>query len=164
MKTDKAQNQVDVHVQAGLQCMDCHTGSDVHGDGSEYASMKQAGAIAPKCENCHAKVTQSLSHTVHSGNLDCKACHVRQVVSCTNCHFETLVKTGQRVSVPVSGWIFLMNGDGKVTSANMQTFVVPGKKTFLMFAPQFSHSVTKNGRRCEECHATEAAAEARRST
>lgn len=161
MKADKAENHVDVHVQAGLQCMDCHTGSDVHGDGTEYASMKQAGALSPKCETCHPKVTQTLSHTVHSGKLDCKACHVRQVVSCTNCHFETLVKTGKRVAVPVSGWVFLMNYNGKVTSANMQTFVVPAKKTFLMFAPQFSHSVTKSGRRCEECHATEAAGEAR---
>jgi hypothetical protein len=161
MKTDKAQNFVDVHVQAGLQCMDCHTGSDVHGDGTEYASMKQAGAVAPKCETCHPKLAQTASHTVHSGKLDCKACHVRQVVSCTNCHFETLVKTGQRVAIPVSGWIFLMNYEGKVTSANMQTFVVPDRKTFLMFAPQFSHSVTKSGRRCEECHATQAAGEAR---
>jgi hypothetical protein len=161
MKTDKAQNHEDVHFSRGMQCMNCHTGSDVHGDGTEYASMKQAGAVGAKCETCHPKLTQTRSHTVHSGKLDCKACHVRQVVSCTNCHFETLVKTGQRVAVPVSGWVFLMNAQGKVTSANMQTFVVPGKKTFLMFAPQFSHSVTKSGRRCEECHATEAAGEAR---
>jgi hypothetical protein len=161
MKTDKAENHVDVHVQAGLQCMDCHTARDVHGDGTEYVSMKQVGALSPKCESCHQKVAQTLSHTAHSGKLDCKACHVRQVVSCTNCHFDTLVKTGKRVSVPVSGWVFLMNYNGKVTAANMQTFVVPAKKTFLMFAPQFSHSVTKSGRSCEECHATEAAKEAR---
>lgn len=161
MKADKAENRVDVHVQAGLQCMSCHTARDVHGDGTEYASMKQAGAIGATCEACHPKLTQTRSHTVHVGKLDCKACHVRQVVSCTNCHFDTLVKTGKRVAVPVSGWVFLMNEKGKVTSANMQTFIVPAKKTFLMFAPQFSHSVTKSGRRCDECHATEAAREAR---
>jgi hypothetical protein len=141
--------------------MSCHTGSDVHGTGTEYVSMKQAGALSPKCETCHEKVARSLSHTSHAGKLDCNACHVRQVVSCTNCHFDTLLKTGKRVAVPVSGWVFLMNYNGKVTSANMQTFVVGNDKTFLMFAPQFSHSVTKSGRSCEECHATEAAIQAR---
>ncbi len=48
-----------------------------------------------------------------------------------------------------------MNYKGKVTSANMQTFVVPGNKTFMIFAPQFSHSVSKEGKKCEECHSTE---------
>jgi hypothetical protein len=163
MKIDKSQNHEDVHVLAGMQCMDCHTASDVHGDGTEYASMKQAGAVSPKCEGCHDQTTQSVSHVVHSGKLDCKACHVRQVVSCTNCHFETVVKTGKRVAVPVSDWIFLMNYAGKVASANMQSFVAAGDKTFLMFAPQFSHSVMKSGRTCEECHATEAVAQARAS-
>lgn len=161
MKVDKAQNHEDVHFRAGMQCTTCHTASDMHGDGTEYVSMKQAGAVSPKCEGCHTAVTQSVAHKVHGGKLDCEACHVRQVVSCTNCHFETLVKTGKRVAVPVSDWVFLMNYNGKVTSANMQNFVAPGNKTFLMFAPEFSHSVMKTGRTCEECHATEAATQAR---
>ena len=103
--------------------------------------------------------------TVHlAGKLDCKACHVRHLVSCTNCHFETLAKTGKRVALPVSGWHFLMNYQGKVTSANMQTFVLPDNKTFVMFAPQFSHSVMKTGRACQECHVTEAVAQAQSKT
>jgi hypothetical protein len=161
MKIDKAQGHEDVHVLAGMQCMDCHTGTDIHGDGTKYASMKEIGAVSPRCERCHEKIAQTTAHTVHAGKLDCDACHVRQVVSCTNCHFETLVKTGKRVAVPVSGWVFLMNRNGKVAAANMQTFVAEGNKTFLMFAPQFSHSVMKNGRSCEECHATGVVAEAR---
>jgi hypothetical protein len=130
--------------------MDCHTAGDVHGDGTEYVSMKQPGAVSPKCEGCHAKTSPTVSHDVHAGKRDCKACHVRQVVSCTNCHVETLLKTGKRVAVPVSDWVFLMNHEGKVTSANMQTFVAAGDKTFLMFAPQFSHSVTRAGRTCSQ--------------
>jgi hypothetical protein len=161
MKIDKSQNHEDVHVLAGMQCMDCHTGGDVHGDGTAHATMKEVGVLGPRCEGCHEQTPQTLSHTVHAGKLDCKACHVRQVVSCTNCHFETLLKTGKRVAVPVSDWVFLMNYNGKVTSANMQTFVAQGNKTFLMFAPQFSHSVMKCGRACEECHATEMVAQAR---
>jgi hypothetical protein len=160
LRIDKSQGSEDVHVRNGMQCMNCHTASDVHGDGTGYASMREAGAVAPKCEGCHETTTQSASHTAHSGKLDCKACHVRQVVSCTNCHFETLVRTGKRVSVPVSGWVFLVNYGGKVTSANMQTFVAKGNRTFLMFAPQFSHSVMAKGRTCPECHATETAVQA----
>jgi hypothetical protein len=153
LKIDKAENNLDPHFAAGMQCMDCHTAKEVHGDGVGYNSMKQKEAMEVKCATCHESISKSNSHTVHGDKLDCKACHVRQVVSCNNCHFETLVKEGKRVSRPVSGWTFLMNYDGKVTSANMQSFVVPGNKTFLMFAPQFSHSVLKDGRKCEECHA-----------
>ena len=59
------------------------------------------------------------------------------------------------MKIPVSGWVFLMNYNGKVTSANMQTFVTAGNKTFLIFAPQNSHSIMKDGRKCNECHGIE---------
>lgn len=154
MKIDQKANTPDIHFAAGMQCMDCHTAREMHGDGVEYTSMKQEGVMDVKCEQCHETINKTVSHTIHGNKLDCKSCHVRQVVSCTNCHFETMVKEGKRVAIPVSGWEFLMNYKGKVTSANMQTFVVPGKKTFLMFAPQFSHSISKEGKKCEECHNT----------
>ncbi len=154
MKIDKEANTVDVHFSNGMSCMDCHTAREMHGDGVEYVSMKQPGAMDVNCEQCHESPSKIEAHTVHGGKLDCKACHVRQVVSCTNCHFETMIKEGKRVAVPVSGWLFLMNREGKVTSANMQTFTMKGGKTFMIFAPQFSHSVYK-GAKCEDCHATD---------
>jgi hypothetical protein len=154
MKSDKESNTPDVHFAAGMTCMDCHTGREIHGDGVKYKSMKEPGAMDVKCERCHDPVSRSRSHTAHGSKLDCKACHVRHVVSCNNCHFETMIKEKKRVSLPVSDWKFLMNYEGKVTSANMQSFVAPGDKTFLIFAPQFSHSVMKNGSKCEECHST----------
>ncbi len=155
MQVDKKANQQDIHFAKGMQCMNCHTAREVHGDGTEYNSMKQPGALDAKCENCHKSVKPSTSHKIHKEKLDCNSCHMRHVVSCSNCHFETLVKEGKRVSIPLSGWVFLMNYNGKVTSANMQTFVVAGNKTFLMFAPQNSHSIMKDGRKCGDCHATE---------
>jgi hypothetical protein len=153
-KIDKEANTPDVHVAAGMTCMDCHTTREMHGDGVEYQAMKAPGAMDVKCEQCHASISKSVAHTVHGDKLDCKACHVRQVVSCNSCHFETMMREKKRVSLPVSGWKFLMNYQGKVTSANMQTFVAPGDKTFMIFAPQFSHSVMKDGSKCEDCHAT----------
>jgi hypothetical protein len=152
---DRAAKQEDVHVVKDMKCMDCHSRREMHGDGTEYVSLKQPGAMDTNCEKCHPSVKPTDSHTVHGGKLDCKACHVRHVVSCTNCHFDTLVKEGKRVAIPVSGWVFLMNYAGKVTSASMQTFVVGADKTFFMFAPHMSHSVMKDGRKCDGCHGTE---------
>lgn len=154
MKIDQAQHTEGVHFASGMTCMDCHTTQDVHGDGVAYNSMKEPGAVHVKCEQCHDAVSSSRAHTVHGDKLDCKACHVRQVVSCNSCHFETMLKDKKRVSRPVTGWKFLMNYEGKVTSANMQSFVAQENKTFILFAPQFSHSVMRGGSKCEECHAT----------
>ena len=155
MKIDKDAHQEDVHFAKGMQCVNCHSAREVHGDGTGYSSMKQPGALDAKCENCHKSVSPSTSHKVHREKLSCESCHVRHVVSCANCHFETLIKEGKRVSIDLSGWTFLMNYNGKVTSANMQTFVVKDNKTFLIFAPQNSHSIMKEGRKCDGCHATE---------
>jgi len=151
---DRAANQPDVHVVKDMKCMDCHSSREMHGDGTEYVSLKQPGAMDTNCEKCHPSVKPTDAHTAHGDKLDCKACHVRHVVSCTNCHFDTQIREGKRVAIPVSGWVFLMNYRGKVSSANMQNFVVKGDKTFFMFAPHMSHSVMKVGRKCEDCHGT----------
>jgi hypothetical protein len=152
---DSAKNQPDVHVAKEMQCMDCHTARDVHGDGKEYASMKEVGAIDAQCEKCHSGRKQSTPHKIHGDKLECKACHIRRVVSCSNCHIDTIVNEKKRVDIKLTDWVFLMNYNGKVTSANMQNFVVSGDKTFLIFAPQNSHSVMKDARKCGDCHATE---------
>lgn len=152
---DHKAEQEDVHVLQDMVCTDCHSAREMHGDGVAYISHKQPGAMDTECENCHDDVKPTEAHTVHNGKLDCKACHLRHVVSCTNCHFDTMVEKGVRKAIPVSGWLFLMNYKDKVSSASMQTFVTGGDKTFLLFAPHMSHSVTKAGRSCEGCHATE---------
>jgi hypothetical protein len=153
---DHKAKQEDVHLAKGMVCTDCHSQREMHGDGNSYTSLKQPGAMDTRCENCHDAVKPTEAHTVHKDRLDCEACHVRHVVSCTNCHFDTLLKKKERKAIPVSGWVFLMNQGNKVTSASMQTFVVSGDKTFLMFAPHMSHSIMKEGRKCDGCHATEA--------
>ena len=155
MKIDKDAGQDDVHFAKKMQCKDCHTARDVHGDGKAYNSMKDPGAIDASCDKCHASVSKSTSHQIHKDKLECKACHVRHVVSCQNCHFGVLLNEKKRVDIKLSGWVFLLNYNGKVTSGDTQTFVVPGNKTFLMFAPQNSHSIMKQGRKCGDCHGTE---------
>ncbi len=155
IRIDHAAKTEDVHISKGMTCVDCHSKREMHGDGTEYISLKQPGAMDTRCEKCHDSIKPTDAHTTHEGKLDCKACHIRHVVSCTNCHFDYLVKQGKRKAIPVSGWVFLMNYRGKVSSASMQTFLVRPNKTFLMFAPHMSHSIMKKGRNCDECHGTQ---------
>ena len=41
----------DVHLEAGFECVDCHTQFDVMGDGNIYS--KQHQAVEVRCETCH---------------------------------------------------------------------------------------------------------------
>ncbi len=49
----------DLHFAAGLACMDCHVGGDVHGDGNLYASERYQVGI--RCEDCHGSVRDAVS-------------------------------------------------------------------------------------------------------
>ena len=46
----------DVHYSAGMHCVDCHVGSDVHGDGRIYSTGKYQ--VDLRCEDCHGTVRQ----------------------------------------------------------------------------------------------------------
>ena len=41
----------DVHYLAGMDCIDCHSSDDLHGDGNIYTAMAEQVAI--RCETCH---------------------------------------------------------------------------------------------------------------
>ena len=151
---DQPRGEMDLHFASGMECFDCHTASEVHGDGTPYKSLFEKGAMKTRCENCHEDLTPIASHEIHKGKLDCSACHTRRVITCYNCHFETLTEKKTRVSIPITDWVFLINRDGKVTSGNFQSLVYKGKP-FVVFAPFFSHSVIKQGRKCNECHGTD---------
>ena len=46
----------DVHFEAGMHCVDCHTVDDVHGDGHIYADTQCA--VSSECEDCHGTVRE----------------------------------------------------------------------------------------------------------
>lgn len=48
----------DLHYDAGMTCVDCHIGRDIHGDGRIYSSSKFQTAI--RCENCHGNVDDAV--------------------------------------------------------------------------------------------------------
>ncbi len=49
------QPRMDVHLERGMECIDCHTQSDIMGDGNIYSRQFQAVEI--RCETCHGDST-----------------------------------------------------------------------------------------------------------
>lgn len=141
----------DVHAAKGMKCMDCHSVREIHGDGVAYDTYMQPGALDTRCEKCHASAKASRSHSVHKGKVDCAACHVRNVTTCVNCHLEARLVEKKQVTVQLKNLFFLVNHDGRVKLANLLTYVSRGK-TMITIAPNFPHSVSKEGRTCGECH------------
>jgi len=149
----------DVHRDAGMVCWDCHSSGDVHGDGTAYASMMEPGAIDADCENCHGQGGMPLpanhdNYDPHQGKLHCTACHAQTVVSCYNCHFESVVEAHQkRPKQPILGFVLLVNRekDGKVHPASFQSLTYEGN-AFVAIGPYTPHSIMPQGRTCSDCH------------
>jgi len=162
---DKSRKFESVHMGM-LECADCHTAREVHGDGKQYTSMREPGAMDADCGNCHAPdsveyppVPRTRSHTVHKDKLACNACHVQNTMACYNCHFGVLKETGKKsesFTSKVKDFLLLVKYQGKVTSGTLQTLVGVDNYPFITYVPYFTHSVTPEGRKCEACHNTEA--------
>lgn len=162
----------DVHESEYAECMDCHSLREVHGDGMMYNSMWDAGARDTTCEGCHTGsnpvgTAVTVSHEPHNGKLHCSACHLKSVVTCYNCHFDSEVNgTGKIAHTtvgsndPGEGWVFLVNHNNQVRAGNFQSLVYEGGNTFVAFAPFHSHSVTRDqARLCSDCHNNDAVQE-----
>ncbi|MDZ7373484.1 MAG: T9SS type A sorting domain-containing protein [candidate division KSB1 bacterium] len=144
----------DVHRDRGMKCTSCHGSNDVHGNGTSYASMLEAGAIEKSCDDCHTSVPASISHTIHSSKVDCKACHLQTVITCYNCHLESQVQAHvKRAWGGLKDYVLLARDarTGKVTTATFMALSYQGK-AFYAVAPYTSHSVVAQGRTCKDCH------------
>jgi hypothetical protein len=148
-----AKDDPDVHFQAGMKCMDCHTAREIHGDGIAHNTYMEPGFFDTRCEKCHISLSQTVSHTVHQNKLSCETCHTREFITCINCHIDTRLKENKDIQIELKDLIFLINHDGQVTTANFMTHVYQ-KKPMITIAPYFSHSIKKEGRQCPECHNT----------
>lgn len=141
----------DVHYRKGMKCMDCHSPREIHGDGIAHNSYTEAGVLETRCEKCHGSIAKTASHTVHKGKLDCSVCHTLEGVTCLNCHIESRLKGTKGGQIQLKNMFLLVNHNGRVKLANMLSYVYQ-KKTMITFAPTFSHSIKKEGRKCGECH------------
>lgn len=80
----------DVHYQKGMLCTDCHTSTQMHGDGTVYASRRDV-ASRPTCLQCHDTEEGSekavRAHRDHVGWVSCSACHsAAPYRNCSSCH------------------------------------------------------------------------------
>lgn len=55
-KFDKATHLVDIHLQKGMQCVDCHLEQDSHGTGKLYGEPR--AAIEMDCVDCHGTISR----------------------------------------------------------------------------------------------------------
>lgn len=69
-KFAKAVHLKDVHLARGMQCVDCHFTTDVHGNGLLYGEPRAATAI--ECIDCHGTIDQrpTLKTSGNSGKLE----------------------------------------------------------------------------------------------
>ncbi len=56
---DHDETPPDLHHTAGMHCIDCHVGGDVHGDGYLYQSERHQVGI--RCEDCHGTVRAAIA-------------------------------------------------------------------------------------------------------
>ena len=79
----------DVHYLMGFDCVDCHDGAELHGDGTTPETRRDV-ADRPSCAQCHpgpATGTDGLgSHHLHAGKVDCPVCHAQTYKNCYQCH------------------------------------------------------------------------------
>ncbi len=155
-KSEMALGISDVHRDAGMVCWDCHGPEDMHGDGNVYVSLSEPGAIHKDCEDCHTDLpAEHANNDPHGGKLHCTACHTQTVLSCYNCHFESMKEAHvKRAKQKITGFVILVNRekDGKVGTASFQSLTYNGH-AFVAFGPYTAHTITKtNARRCTDCH------------
>jgi hypothetical protein len=151
----------DVHRDMGFDCMACHTLEDVMGDGTEYLSLQDIGAIDSECTDCHDASTHPAGNP-HGEDVACATCHAQSTVTCNNCHFEAQVEnTGKFfLTPPAHNWMWLGNrlkrdgsGETEVYPVNYQS-VAYLDTTFVAFGFYTPHTIgpAATARGCSDCH------------
>lgn len=144
----------DVHRAKGFRCMSCHTLEDVHGDGKRYASWLDEGAVKVQCESCHRVSADLPAHRIHNATMDCTACHTQSVISCYNCHLQSEITADRkRPHGVIRDYVLLLRRQpsGKIHAGTIMTLNY-GDKTFLAVAPYRAHTISRNAKKCEDCH------------
>jgi hypothetical protein len=156
LQTEINLGYTDVHRDAGMTCMDCHSKEDVMGDGNTYVSMFGDGAIDAKCDNCHTDVSGvgGTYHSVHMSSVDCSTCHMQTVIACYNCHLEGMeqVPPLKKAHTKIHDWKFLLNRNNKVYPATFQSVEYQGD-TWVAWGAYYSHTISRNAvSGCSDCH------------
>lgn len=144
---------IDVHSNAGLTCISCHSKEELHGDDLvAYTSMKEPGAVKVKCTDCHTQLSNNSSHNHHLTKVDCAACHAVSVYSCAGCHFETYLGNGKKRFISeFKDYRLLVKKDGMVNLGAISTHSYNSKTNYIISSTH-SHIIKKNATSCSDCH------------
>ena len=93
----KGQNEgiaPDVHYNRGMQCVECHSGAELHGVATSPVAHRYDVDSAPDCADCHpddAAFTAFTAHSMHRDTegqmeLSCQVCHSVPYKNCSSCH------------------------------------------------------------------------------
>ena len=79
--------QGDVHyTRHDMDCMECHSEKDLHGDGrSDHKDRYDVKNLA-QCSDCHEPDTDIEQHTIHEDLVSCYVCHSQPYANCYGCH------------------------------------------------------------------------------
>lgn len=58
--------EADIHYDKGMECIDCHTSEELHGDGNIYSKKEQAVEI--ECQDCHGTMEKRSNLMTSWGN------------------------------------------------------------------------------------------------
>lgn len=78
----------DVHYLKQMTCFDCHSGAEMHGDGTTPPD-RYAVTNGPTCLGCHKGLMEAkgiAQHTLHKGKVACQVCHSMPYKNCYGCH------------------------------------------------------------------------------
>jgi len=81
----------DTHRRRGMNCMDCHDGMELHGDGTTPED-RYANDAGPQCTACHEDAdspdAELAYHATHGGKVACQVCHSVSYRNCYSCHVQ----------------------------------------------------------------------------
>jgi len=132
----------DVHYEAGMTCIDCHTADEIHGGG-----VNERLAVQVQCEDCHTTILDIPAHTLHSDKVDCAACHSAWHQTCVNCHLETSKTDSSTTDLFYLG----MGHEGKIVPFYNMTMTYENK-TVTHWVERTPHTITKDAHDCGFCH------------
>lgn len=79
--------QGDAHyTKHDMDCMECHSGKELHGDGKQGHTDRYDVEGLPKCGDCHESDGKIEQHVVHGDKVSCYVCHSQPYANCYACH------------------------------------------------------------------------------
>lgn len=80
----------DVHRMKRMECLNCHTGAEMHGTGKRF-DHRYSVDNGPKCAQCHGAIYEatapnSTTHRDHKDKASCYVCHAQDYKNCASCH------------------------------------------------------------------------------